>query len=60
MAKERVLHRSMLHPARSVEREEREDLVENFEPQALAKANRLMEEHFQSEVWGVRPAYAQQ
>ena len=56
MAKERVLHRRMLHPACSVEREERgEDLTENFEPQALAKANRLMEEHFQCEVWGIRP-----
>ena len=56
MAKEQVLHRSMLHPARSVEREEGgEDLVENFEPQALAKANCLMEEQFQCKVWGVRP-----
>ena len=41
----RVLHRNMLHPARSV-REDEEDNVEEEVPMALSKANALMEAYF--------------
>ena len=41
----RVLHRNMLHPARSV-REDGDHHVEESVPVALSKANALMEAYF--------------
>ena len=41
----RVLHRNMLHPARSVHEDE-EHNIEEIVPMALSKANALMEAYF--------------
>ena len=41
----RVLHRNMLHPARSV-REDEDQSIEDNMPLALSKANALMEAYF--------------
>ena len=41
----RVLHRNMLHPARSV-REDGDHNMEDIVPVALSKANALMEAYF--------------
>ena len=41
----RVLHRNMLHPARSV-LEDEEHNIEEMVPMALSKANALMEAYF--------------